>query len=222
MTVNIKNWQELKKPNALEVKPGNDPKRRATFVAEPLERGVALRRRDPGLVEVSARDEAREEARVDHAERHDVRRRPDRRRIAAEVGSERQREELLHVQVDEGELLAGALGDDLAVAIELDVAVGAHVDEDVDVLLVQPVHGEQQQRVGVVLLAHRLGHRAGGDVRHAAGRERNDHRDGVVGVLGAGDRRHGRDFERLAARSIADLVDWSGGLYNPPARFRSW
>ncbi|MEY4720360.1 MAG: hypothetical protein RIQ46_85 [Pseudomonadota bacterium] len=42
MTVNIKNWQELKKPNSLEVKPGNDPKRRATFVAEPLERGFGL------------------------------------------------------------------------------------------------------------------------------------------------------------------------------------
>ncbi len=41
MTVNIKNWQELKKPNNLEVKPGND-KRRATFVAEPLERGFGL------------------------------------------------------------------------------------------------------------------------------------------------------------------------------------
>ena len=26
----------------------------------------------------------------------------------------------------------------------------------------------------------------------------------------------------LAARSIDDLVDWSGGLYTPPARFRSW
>jgi malonate decarboxylase alpha subunit len=26
----------------------------------------------------------------------------------------------------------------------------------------------------------------------------------------------------LAARSIEDLVDWSGGLYNPPSRFRSW
>ena len=42
MTVNIKNWQELKKPNNLEVKPGNDGKRRATFVAEPLERGFGL------------------------------------------------------------------------------------------------------------------------------------------------------------------------------------
>jgi malonate decarboxylase alpha subunit len=26
----------------------------------------------------------------------------------------------------------------------------------------------------------------------------------------------------LAARSIEDLVAWSGGLYKPPARFRSW
>jgi DNA-directed RNA polymerase subunit alpha len=42
MTVNIKNWQELKKPNNLEVKAGNDPKRRATFIAEPLERGFGL------------------------------------------------------------------------------------------------------------------------------------------------------------------------------------
>ena len=42
MTVNIKNWQELKKPNNLEIKPGNDAKRRATFVAEPLERGFGL------------------------------------------------------------------------------------------------------------------------------------------------------------------------------------
>jgi DNA-directed RNA polymerase subunit alpha len=42
MSVNIKNWQELKKPNTLEVKAGNDAKRRATFVAEPLERGFGL------------------------------------------------------------------------------------------------------------------------------------------------------------------------------------
>jgi malonate decarboxylase alpha subunit len=26
----------------------------------------------------------------------------------------------------------------------------------------------------------------------------------------------------LAARSIEDLVTWSGGLYHPPARFRTW
>ncbi|TVR06325.1 MAG: DNA-directed RNA polymerase subunit alpha [Salinarimonadaceae bacterium] len=34
-----KNWQELIKPNKLDVSPGPDPKRIATVVAEPLERG---------------------------------------------------------------------------------------------------------------------------------------------------------------------------------------
>ena len=42
MTVNMKNWQELKKPNVLDIKPGGDPKRKATFIAEPLERGFGL------------------------------------------------------------------------------------------------------------------------------------------------------------------------------------
>ncbi len=42
MTVNIKNWQELKKPSALDLKTGSDPSRKATFVAEPLERGFGL------------------------------------------------------------------------------------------------------------------------------------------------------------------------------------
>ncbi|SFP49079.1 DNA-directed RNA polymerase subunit alpha [Sphingomonas rubra] len=41
MAVNAKNWQELKKPSGLEKK-GGDGKRRATFVAEPLERGFGL------------------------------------------------------------------------------------------------------------------------------------------------------------------------------------
>ena len=42
MSVNMKNWQELKKPNSLDVKSGGDAKRKATFVAEPLERGFGL------------------------------------------------------------------------------------------------------------------------------------------------------------------------------------
>jgi len=37
-----KNWQELIKPAQLEIKPGNDPHRQATVVAEPLERGFGL------------------------------------------------------------------------------------------------------------------------------------------------------------------------------------
>jgi DNA-directed RNA polymerase subunit alpha len=42
MAVNSKNWQEMKKPNALEKRAGGDAKRKATFVAEPLERGFGL------------------------------------------------------------------------------------------------------------------------------------------------------------------------------------
>ena len=42
MAVNAKNWQEMKKPNALEKKSTGDARRRATFVAEPLERGFGL------------------------------------------------------------------------------------------------------------------------------------------------------------------------------------
>jgi len=37
-----KNWQELIKPNKLEIAPGPDGKRFATVVAEPLERGFGL------------------------------------------------------------------------------------------------------------------------------------------------------------------------------------
>lgn len=42
MAVNLKNWQELKKPDTLEKKTGGDPTRKASFVAEPLERGFGL------------------------------------------------------------------------------------------------------------------------------------------------------------------------------------
>jgi malonate decarboxylase alpha subunit len=38
--------------------------------------------------------------------------------------------------------------------------------------------------------------------------------------LGVDVRQATRDL--LAARSVKDLVRWSGGLYDPPARFRSW
>jgi DNA-directed RNA polymerase subunit alpha len=37
-----KNWQELIKPNKLNIEPGVDPEAKATIVAEPLERGFGL------------------------------------------------------------------------------------------------------------------------------------------------------------------------------------
>ena len=42
MAVIAKNWTELKKPNKLDVKVGGGTKRKAVFVAEPLERGFGL------------------------------------------------------------------------------------------------------------------------------------------------------------------------------------
>ena len=37
-----KNWQELIKPGKLEIQGGRDPKRHATTMAEPLERGFGM------------------------------------------------------------------------------------------------------------------------------------------------------------------------------------
>lgn len=37
-----KNWQDLIKPNAIQVIPGEDPLRQATIIAEPLERGFGI------------------------------------------------------------------------------------------------------------------------------------------------------------------------------------
>ena len=42
MSIIQKNWQELIKPNKLEILPGDDPSRFATIVAEPLERGFGV------------------------------------------------------------------------------------------------------------------------------------------------------------------------------------
>jgi DNA-directed RNA polymerase subunit alpha len=42
VAVNTKNWQELKKPDTLDKKAGADAGRKASFIAEPLERGFGL------------------------------------------------------------------------------------------------------------------------------------------------------------------------------------
>jgi malonate decarboxylase alpha subunit len=48
-------------------------------------------------------------------------------------------------------------------------------------------------------------------------------RDGLVAFPeDLGVRRADAKRSLLAAKSIEDLVAWSGGLYDPPARFRSW
>jgi len=48
-------------------------------------------------------------------------------------------------------------------------------------------------------------------------------RDGLVALPeDLGIHRSEASRSLLAAKSMADLVDWSDGLYEPPARFRSW
>lgn len=48
-------------------------------------------------------------------------------------------------------------------------------------------------------------------------------RDGLIALPEDLDvRRSDASRSLLAAKSIAELVDWSGGLYKPPAKFRSW
>jgi DNA-directed RNA polymerase subunit alpha len=37
-----KNWQELKKPNSVDVKHGDNPRTTGTVIVEPLERGFGL------------------------------------------------------------------------------------------------------------------------------------------------------------------------------------
>ncbi|KWR89883.1 malonate decarboxylase subunit alpha [Cupriavidus sp. IDO] len=60
-------------------------------------------------------------------------------------------------------------------------------------------------------------------MRHDPATTRRMRSDGLIALpedLGV----HRADATRslLAAKSMADLVEWSGGLYAPPARFRSW
>jgi malonate decarboxylase alpha subunit len=60
-------------------------------------------------------------------------------------------------------------------------------------------------------------------LRHDPARTRALRREGLVALpedLGVDRNLATRSL--LAARSMADLVEWSGGLYDPPARFRSW
>ncbi|MGW1775575.1 malonate decarboxylase subunit alpha [Streptomyces sp. NPDC002104] len=59
--------------------------------------------------------------------------------------------------------------------------------------------------------------------KHDVAREERLRRDGLIALpsdLGVNPADAKRSL--LAARSVEDLVTWSGGLYNPPAKFRSW
>jgi len=60
-------------------------------------------------------------------------------------------------------------------------------------------------------------------LRHDAASTARLRRDGLIALPeDLGIRRHDASRKLLAAKSMAELVSWSDGLYQPPARFRSW
>lgn len=60
-------------------------------------------------------------------------------------------------------------------------------------------------------------------LKHDRGREERLRKSGLVAFPeDLGVRRADARRSLLAAQSIGGLVEWSGGLYNPPARFRAW
>jgi malonate decarboxylase alpha subunit len=60
-------------------------------------------------------------------------------------------------------------------------------------------------------------------LEHDSTRTEQLRRDGLIAFPeDLGIRRTDAKRSLLAAKSVEDLVDWSGGLYEPPARFRSW
>jgi malonate decarboxylase alpha subunit len=60
-------------------------------------------------------------------------------------------------------------------------------------------------------------------LRHDPPKTLRMRRDGLIALPeDLGIRRADATRSLLAAKSMADLIDWSDGLYEPPARFRSW
>jgi malonate decarboxylase alpha subunit len=60
-------------------------------------------------------------------------------------------------------------------------------------------------------------------LRHDARETARLRRDGLIALPeDIGVQRAEATRSLLAAKSIGDLVDWSDGLYAPPAKFRSW
>jgi malonate decarboxylase alpha subunit len=76
---------------------------------------------------------------------------------------------------------------------------------------------ERQAMIAAVAGVTRIG------LRHNPKDTERMRREGLIALPeDLGIRRNDATRELLAAKSIAELVEWSGGLYNPPAKFRSW
>ena len=95
----------------------------------------------------------------------------------------------------------------------------SHVVSEEGIAYLYKAEGQEERRAALAAIAGAtpVGLRAD-PARSAALRAR-----GIVAYPDdIGVRRLQASRSMLAARSIDDLVAWSGGLYSPPARFRSW
>lgn len=95
----------------------------------------------------------------------------------------------------------------------------SHVVSEEGIAYLYKAQGQEERRAALAAIAGAtaVGRRAD-PARSASLRER-----GLVAYPeDLGVRRGEARRTLLAARSIEDLVAWSGGLYRPPARFRSW
>jgi malonate decarboxylase alpha subunit len=95
----------------------------------------------------------------------------------------------------------------------------SHVVSEEGIAYLYKAQGEEERRAALAAIAGAtaIGLRADPQ-RSAALRAR-----GIVAYpQDLGVRRMDARRSLLAARSIEELVQWSGGLYRPPARFRSW
>lgn len=95
----------------------------------------------------------------------------------------------------------------------------SHVVSEEGIAYLYKAEGQEERRAALAAIAGAtpVGLRAD-PARSAALRAR-----GIVAYPDdLGVRRLQASRSMLAARSIDDLVAWSGGLYSPPARFRSW
>ena len=113
------------------------------------------------------------------------------------------------------------VGEDSKMAIAPVMIYGddvTHVVTEEGIAYVYRVQGEERRAaLAAVAGATEIGRRAD-PARSAALRQR-----GIVAYPeDLGVRRTDASRSLLAARSIEDLVAWSGGLYTPPARFQSW
>lgn len=95
----------------------------------------------------------------------------------------------------------------------------SHIVTEEGVAYLYKAHSLEDRRAAIAAIAGVT------PVGRSADRRRTEalRRDGLVAYpedLGVQTRLANRSL--LAARSIADLVAWSGGLYDPPAKFRDW